>query len=136
EAKKYLLEALRLFPGFAPLRDEMQKIPFNGTEAKEILELVAPHIHGDALTQLAIGLARPVILLRQFQFVTEVVNCAVETLPEKNQKCGFLFSVADELRGMGAKNEAVAQLRRCLEIDPKYPGAGDLLIKIKTNLAA
>ncbi|MEN9827233.1 MAG: Tetratricopeptide repeat [Pseudomonadota bacterium] len=136
EAKKYLLEALRLFPEFTILHSELQKIPFNGLEAKEVLELVAPKVHGEALTQLAVGLARPVILLRQFQFVTEIVNCAVETLPETNQKCGFLYKVAEELLGMGAKNEAVTQLRRCLEIDPQYPGAGDLLIKIKTNLAA
>ncbi|NBW82422.1 hypothetical protein EBR21_11775, partial [bacterium] len=136
EAKKYVLEALRIFPELTFLHDDLQKIPINASEAKEVLELVIPHVQGDALTRLAVGLARPLIFLRQFPLVADVVNCVVETLPENKQKCGFLFNVAGELLSMGAKNEAVAQLRRCLEIEPQYPGAGDLLIKIKTNLAA
>ncbi|MEN9811157.1 MAG: Tetratricopeptide repeat [Pseudomonadota bacterium] len=136
EAKKFLMEGMRLFPQLQVLRDELQKVPLNGAEVREALSMGMPHMHGDALTQYACALVKPLVLLRQFQFVADAINATVEILPETNQKCGYLFKVADELRAMGAKNEAVAQLRRCLEIDPKYPGAGDLLIKIKTNLAA
>lgn len=136
EAKKYLMEGMRLFPQLQVLRDELQKVPLNGSEVREALSTGMPHMHGDALTQYACALVKPLVLLRQFQFVADAINVSVELLPETNQKCGYLFKVAEELRAMGAKNEAVAQLRRCLEIDPKYPGAGDLLIKIKTNLAA
>lgn len=136
EAKKYLMEGLRLFPQLPVLRDEMQKVPVNGPEAKEILELVRPHLQGEMLTEFTINLVKPLILLRQFQFVVDVLNVSTDILPDVNQKCGVLYKAAEELRAMGAKNEAVTQLRRCLEIDPKFPGAGDLLIKIRTNLAA
>jgi hypothetical protein len=74
--------------------------------------------------------------MRQFPVLSEFINVGVETLSQKSHKCAFLFSVAVELKEMGAKSEAVAQLRRCLELDPKFPGAGDMLIKIQTNLAA
>lgn len=136
EAKKFLMEGMRLFPELQILRDELQKVPLNGTEVREALLSGMPHLHGDLLTQYAFALTKPLLLLRQFQFVADAVNASVDVLAEPSQKCGYLFKVAEELRAMGAKNEAVAQLRRCLEIDPKYPGAGDLLIKIKTNLAA
>lgn len=136
EGKKFILEGLRLFPHVQVLREELQKVPLNGSEVKEMLALVQPHVHGDAMTKFASALLKPLILLRQFQFVADAINSGLEVLPDNNQKCGFLLSVAQELLAMGAKNEAVTQLRRCLEIEPKFPGAGDLLIKIKTNLAA
>jgi tetratricopeptide (TPR) repeat protein len=136
DAKKYLLAGLRLFPESVSLRRELVKVPVEAPEFKEILELMLGSVAGDDLAVFAGNAAKPLILMQKYALVMDFVNVTVELLPETSHKCAFLFKVAQELKDMGAKAEAVAQLRRCLALDPKYPGAGDLLIKIQTNLAA
>lgn len=136
DAKKYLMDGLRLFPEFYPLRRELIKIPLDAESMREILSLMVGHISPDDMAVFAGDAAKPLVLMRQLPVLFSVIDVCVEILPQIPQKCAFLLKVASELRGMGASNEAVAQLRRCLELDPKFPGAGDLLIKIQTNLAA
>jgi tetratricopeptide (TPR) repeat protein len=135
EAKKYLLEGLRLFPQMQILHTELQKVPLLGDEIGEVLELMNGQLSADAISQMAFNLVRPLVLMRKFNLVSEAINMALVKLTETKSKSQFLVKIADELRGMGAKNEAVAQLHRCLEIDPKNPTAGDLLLRMKTNFA-
>lgn len=135
DAKDYLMSGLRLFPEFAPLRNELVKVPLAAAEFKEVLQLMSNAVSEEDLVVFAGSASKPLVLLRQFAVLSEFINIGVETLPQKSHKSAFLFRVAIELKEMGAKNEAVAQLRRCLELDPKFPGAGDLLIKLRTNLA-
>ena len=136
DAKNYLLSGLRLFPEFAPLRNELIKIPLAAAEFKEVLQLMSNAVGEEELVAFAGSASKPLVLMRQFPVLSEFINVGVETLSQKSHKCAFLFSVAIELKEMGAKSEAVAQLRRCLELDPKFPGAGDMLLQIQTNLAA
>ncbi|MBM3381475.1 MAG: tetratricopeptide repeat protein [Betaproteobacteria bacterium] len=136
DAKNYLLTGLRLFPESTPLRREMVKIPLEAAEFKEVLELMVGSLSGDDLAVFAGDASKPLVLMQKYAVLLDFVNVGVELLPEKSHKCAFLLKVAQELKDMGAKTEAVAQLRRCLTLDPKFPGAGDLLIKIQTNLAA
>jgi tetratricopeptide (TPR) repeat protein len=136
EAKNYLLAGLRLFPESTPLRRELVKIPLDAAEFKEVLGLMLGSVAGDDLAVFAGDAAKPLVLMQKYAVLVDFLNVGIELLPETAQKCAFLFKVAVELKDMGAKAEAVAQLRRCLSLDPKYPGAGDLLLKIQTNLAA
>lgn len=136
EAKKFVLEGMRLYPHMKVLREELQKVPLNGPEVFEMLSLVKAHLQGQALTDFAFGLTKPLILLRQFDFVADAISASLSQLEEKDQQCDYLFRTATELRDMGARSEAMTQLTRCLQINPKFPGAGDMLLKIKTNLVA
>ena len=136
EAKKFVLEGMRLYPHESSLREQLLKVPLNGPEIYEMLSLLKTGLPSEELVGFAFGLTKPLILLRQFDFVSDAISASLASLDTASEKAQYLYDVALELKEMGAKNDAIAQLMRCLEFDPKFPGAGDLLLKMKANLVA
>lgn len=136
EAKKFVLEGLRLYPSMKSLREQLLKVPLNGPEMFEMLSLLKQNFDSKALVEFACGLTKPLILLRQADFVNDAMSACLSQFDSSSEKAQYLYQIALELKEMGAKKEAVVQLMRCLEFDPKFPGAGDLLLKMKANLVA
>ncbi|NBO39352.1 hypothetical protein EBU99_12300 [bacterium] len=136
EGKAYLLTGLRLFPHIQTLRNSLTLCPLETNDFSEVLLLLKNVVTPEGLVSFASDVLKPIVLMRRFDVLNQSVAIALQEFSENSQKCKFLHNLAIELKEMGAKNEAVALLRRCLELDPKFPGAGDLLIKIQTNLAA
>lgn len=135
EARQYLFEGLRLFPENPSLRQELIKIRFDAKDFREILKSMNGNVEPNELAVFAASAAQVLIVTRKFLGLSDFINVCVEELPTASQKSAFLYRVATELFNMGALNESANQLRRCLDFDPTYPGAGDLLIKIQTNFA-
>ncbi|NBX16159.1 MAG: hypothetical protein EBR09_02210 [Proteobacteria bacterium] len=136
EGKKYVLEGMRLYPKMRVLWDRLHKVPLNGPETFEMLNLVKPELSPEEFVLFAVALTKPLILLRQFDFVSDAISASLAQLDSNTEKAAYLYYVALELREMGAKSDALLQLKRCLEFDPRFPGAGDLLLKMKANLVA
>lgn len=135
KAREYLFQGLKLYPENRSLRHELMKIRFDARDFSKVLKSMKDSVEPSELALFASNAAQVLVVTRKFLGLSEFINTCVEELPTNAEKSTFLYLVSTALAKIGSLDEAANQLRRCLDLNPTHPDAGQLLSRIDTKFA-